>query len=247
MNNIYVYEDSFINLLNLIDQLFINNVKPYNIKTTNYNPDLFDNLVYLKIENKDILTKYKKIVDKENFKIIYYVYLSNDINKELIIYYYLLNYFKYKAKVMYMRNLNCVNKALTISNYVSRENHKFKGFTRFRELKNNVLYAEIEPENNILEILSMHFKNRLKNEFWIIKDKKREIISIYNKKKIFIYKCSQFDILDVNDSDNEEQIEKLWKLFYKTIGIEARRNDQCRRNFMPKKYWKNILEVSDEI
>ena len=110
-----------------------------------------------------------------------------------------------------------------------------------------MLYAEIEPENNILEILSMHFKNRLKNEFWIIKDKKREIISIYNKKKIFIYKCSQFDILDVNDSDNEEQIEKLWKLFYKTIGIEARRNDQCRRNFMPKKYWKNILEVSDEI
>ena len=90
MNNIYVYEDSFINLLNLIDQLFINNVKPCNIKTTNYNPDLFDNLIYLKIENKDILTKYKKIVDKENFKIIYYVYLSNDINKELIIYYYLL-------------------------------------------------------------------------------------------------------------------------------------------------------------
>ena len=34
---------------------------------------------------------------------------------------------------------------------------------RFIELKNKVLYATIEPTNNVLELLSNHFKNRLKN------------------------------------------------------------------------------------
>ena len=37
-----------------------------------------------------------------------------------------------------------------------------------------------------------------------------------------------------------------WKDFYKTIGIKERKNDRCRMNFMPKKYWKYILEMSDE-
>ena len=88
---------------------------------------------------------------------------------------------------------------------------------------------------------------KLNQKYWIIKDKKREIISIYNKKDFYILDCKQFDILNVIDSDNELEIEDLWKLFYKTIGISMRKNDKCRMNFMPKKYWKNIVEVSDEI
>ena len=51
-----------------------------------------------------------------------------------------------------------------------------------KELKNKCLYAEIEPVNNILFLISNHFKNRLKNEYWIIKDNKHNLISIYDKK-----------------------------------------------------------------
>ena len=50
-------------------------------------------------------------------------------------------------------------------------------------------------------------------------------------------------ILDIKT----DEIEDLWKSFYNTIGIKERKNDRCRMNFMPKKYWKYILEVSDEI
>ena len=69
-----------------------------------------------------------------------------------------------------MRNLKCVDASLKISKYVSNENHKLKGFLRFQELENHILYAEISPTNNVLELLSIHFKKRLKNEYWIIKD-----------------------------------------------------------------------------
>ena len=43
-----------------------------------------------------------------------------------------------------------------------------------------------------------------------------------------------------------DEMEDLWKSFYNTIGIKGRKNDRCRMNFMPKKYWKYILEVENE-
>ena len=244
MNNIYIYNDNFISLLNLINYLIKNNIKPLNIKSSFYTPTLFDNIISLEIEeNKNIFNLFERNI----LKVIYYVFLSENRNKELIIYYFVLNYYKYGDTIIYRKNLKCVCEALKISTYVSRENHKFKGFVRFKELETNVLYAEVEPENNILEILSMHFIKRLKNEWWIIHDKKRKILSIYDKKHFYITSDDSFKLLNTNESDNEEKIKNMWITFYKTIGIQMRKNDRCRMNFMPKKYWKNIIEMSDEI
>ena len=233
-NNIYIYKNNFISLINLIILLIKNKIKPLNIKDEFYRPSLLEDLIYLKIEDNKI-NEIIKIIGKENFKIMYYVYLSTDENKELIIYYYFLNSIKYKEKTKYMRNLKCVSNSLKINNYVKRENHKFKGFTRFKELDNKVLYAEINPENNIIGLLSHHFKERLKNNYWIIKDVKRNIISLYDKKDFYIKDGKEIELVDIKESSEEEQILMLWKDFYKTIGISSRKNDRCRMNFMPKK------------
>lgn len=242
--NIYIYDNSFICLINLIKYLIKNNIKPYNIKDNSYNPNLFENTITLKKDESDI-TDFINLIGKINFKIIYQVFLSNENNKEIIIYYYSLNAIKYKDKTIYMRNLNCVTKLLKIYNYVKRETHKFKGFTRFKELKNNILYAEINPTNNILDNLSKHFKERLKKEYWIIKDVNRNIISLYNKVDYIIIEGSEIN-LSLETSLNEYKIKELWKNFYNTTFIKERINERCRINFMPKKYWKYIVEVEDE-
>ena len=83
-------------------------------------------------------------------------------------------------------------------------------------------------------------------ENFIIHDTKRGIYAIYDRKKILY--LTNNEIVDLNlEKDNEESIEDLWKTFYKTIGIKERENKRCRQNFMPKKYWKNMLEVEDEL
>lgn len=247
-DNIYLYNNSFLSLLTLIKYLIENKKKPLNIKNEYYEPSLLDKIVNLQLEEDNkIIDYWHSITSFKIIKIIYYIFLSNDENKELIIFYFLLNSIKYQDNIIYMRNLNCVNKSLKISHKVSNENHRFKGFTRFKELKNNILYAEISPDNNILFLLSHHFKNRLKNEYWIIKDTNHEIISLYDKKRFYIFDSNTLKIKNIELSDNEETIEILWKNFYQTIGIKERKNDRCRMNFMPKKYWKNIIEMSDEI
>jgi len=248
MNKIYIYNGNFINLINLIFYLLKNKITPNNIKDTNYSSNLFEECIFLAIENNEkILNDIVKNFGNYAFQSIYYVFLSTDENKELIIYYFLLNALKYRNKITFMRNLKCVSRTLQIAAYVIHENHKMKGFTRFKELENKVLYAEIAPTNDILNLLSNHFQKRLKNEYWIIKDVKRKIVSIYDKKKYFIISEENFTMDSLILSRKEEQIEYLWQIFYKTIGIEERKNERCRRNFMPKKYWKYITEMKEEI
>lgn len=248
MYNVYIYEGDFISLLNTILYLLKNNLRPENIKTENYNPTLFEQTIYLSIlKNDKVIDQIMKAFGQYTIRSMYYVFLSEEENKELILYYFFRNATKYRHKIMYYRNLKCVSEVLRISNYVIHEAHKMKGFLRFKELQRNILYAEMAPTNDILFLVSCHFAKRLKNEFWIIKDNKRKIISIYDKKQFIIVASEEFQLSVTKISKEEQNIEALWKTFYKTIGIKERKNDKCRRNFMPKKYWKYITEVKEEL
>ena len=247
MDNIYIYDETFIDLLNLINYLIKNKIKPDNIKSSNYYPSLLENIINLNLDNNIDINHIITNIGNDNFNIIFHTFLSEENNKELIIYYYYLNSIKYKENIKFMRNLKCVSEALRISKYVRHEAHKYKGFTRFKELANNILYAEIEPTNNILFLISKHFKLRLINEYWIIKDVKRNMFCIYDKNNYNFLNGDNFKLLDKNLNEKELYYESLWKEFYKTIGIETRKNDRCRMNFMPKKYWKYIIEMSEEI
>ena len=241
-SDIYIYDGFFSSLLNLINDLLKRNIKPFDIcDHENEAPTLLNNVITLELSpNFDIK---EMNLSSSILKTIYYVYLSEEKYKELIIYYFLLNAQKYQEKIFMMRNLKCVTKALKIAKYVSNENHKLKGFTRFKEINNHVLYAEISPTNNILPLLSNHFANRLKNEYWIIKDVGRNIYSIYDTIKYYIASGENISLKEINTDDTEQEMEALWQSFFDTIGIEARRNKRCQMNFMPKKYWKYIAEM----
>ena len=235
MNRVFLYDGTFANLLNLIKYLIDNNIKPDNIYSKDYQSiSLFDELIDLKINTKYIH------LDKEILSIIYKVFLSVEVNKELIIYYFILNSFKYKDIIL-RRNLKCVVRALNISKYVSRETHKFKGFTRFMNF-NDFLYAKINPTNNVLPLLLNYFSNRLKNEYFIIEDVNRDILGIYNKKRYYLVDGNNYR---VNIKKESDYITNLWQVFFKNISIKERTNLRNQMNLMPKKYWQYIIEMSD--
>lgn len=234
---VILYDGTFYDLINIIEYLLKEKIKPINIKSQEeYIPNLFD-ITFNPKNNSNKLFNYL-FSYKNIFKNIYYAFLTKFENKEMQIFYFIINFLKYKEKVVYYKNLNCVINVLKMTKYVSNENHKFKGFTRFRMVNNNFLVAIINPENNILELLSQHFSRRLKNELWIIYDENHQLISIYNKTNYIIYKGIIENLLFI-----EEDWEKLWKSFYNKIAIEERKNLKCQINHMPKKYWKYIIEM----
>ena len=248
MNNIYIYDGGFISFISLVVELLKKRIIPSDIKLINsYDVGLFDNEIFIRVDNEEEnIYLLKSKISKQALYGIYNTFLSNNKNKEMIIYNFLINYFKYGNKVFNMRRIDSVNELINTSKYVRGEAHKLKGFLRFSKMKNNFYYAKFESVNNVIGILAIHFSKRLKEDNFIIHDTKREIYAIYDKKKI-IYLTND-EIIDLNlEKDGEDMIEDLWKTFYKTIGISLRENKKCRQNFMPKKYWKNMLEMEDEI
>ena len=241
----YLYDGTFPNLLNLITKLINHNIKPTDIKPKdNFETTLLDEGITLELDEAFRVKDLK--IPNPVIKTCYYVFLSSDKNKELIIYYFLLNEKKYHNKIFYMRNLKCVNSALKLAKQVSNETHKLKGFVRFKEINNHILYSTINPTSDCLHLLSIHFAKRLKQEYWIIKDERRNKYSIYDKKRYYIVSGENLSLKEMIDTKEESEIENLWLTFFKTIGIKERENKRCQMNFMPKKYWHNMLEMREE-
>lgn len=244
MNRVYLYDGNYYSLINLIIELLKSKIKPINIKCdNNYEMNLLDEVVFLKVDNN------YNFFDKMPISIkraTYYLFLSDQKDKELLIYEFLKSAFKYKENVFRYRNIDSVNETLKVIKYVGSEAHKYKGFLRFKCINNKFYFGEIEPNNNIIGILVHHFKKRM-NDPWIIHDVKRNIYAIYDLKKVTY--LSEKDILKMNlkiDS-TEENFEDLWKTFFKTISIKERKNLKCQMNFMPKRYWSHMLEMEDQL
>ena len=247
MNNIYIYDGTFSSLLALIEELNNLNIIPDDIKSEEeYNCGILDETIYLKINNKEEKVEHlRKRITKNIFVNMYYVYLSNNNNKEMIIYDFYKLGVKYQNNIFGYRYYDSVNETIKISKYVLHEAHKLKGFLRFKEMKNGFLYAKYSSTNNVLGILANHFKKRFRNDFWIINDEERCNYAIYDKKKVIYITEKEIVSLNLDINNKENEIEDLWKTFFKTVAIKERTNKRCQMNFMPKKYWNNIIEMED--
>ncbi len=130
-----------------------------------------------------------------------------------------------------------------LTNRIKYETHRFKGFIRFAESKDGILYSHYEPDNDITELLMPHFTARLRTPF-VIHDTRRNILGLSDGMK---YKIIQNDgRIDVYLSDDEGEFIKLWKAYYKSVNIESRENERQMRNYMPKRYWKNLPEKYED-
>ena len=249
MSNTYIYDGTFSSLLALVSILLKLKNNPNDIKSKlDYEPNLLDTPVYLDLG--DIEEKVLSLKEKISVKVLhtmYYVYLSVDNKKELVIFYFIKNALKYNDEVFFHRNLNCVNKALKISQSVSREAHYMKGFLRFKYMKNNFYYAEMAPTNNVISIIAKHFVRRLTKEYFVIKDVKRKVFAVYNLKDCLFLTEKDIVKFNLELKDDEEEFEELWKSFFKSVAIKERKNLKTQISFMPKKYWNYMIEMEDEL
>lgn len=243
MNNEYFYDGTYKNLITLIVKLLRLKKEPSNIiNEKQYIPNLLDEPITLKLNYE----KEKYLINKISRKVLlvcYYVFLSEHNNKEILIYDFIKKSLIYKNSIFYRTNISSVNEIVKLQKRVSMESHHMKGFLRFKKMKNNFYYAKINPTNNVIYLITNHFKERLKNEYFIIKDTNRNIYALYDKNKITYLTEKEILHLNLDLDDEEENIERLWKTFFKTIAIKERKNLKCQMNHMPKKYWENIIEM----
>lgn len=185
---------------------------------------------------------------------VYHTFLSCSKDKENMILQYLILGFRKGPSFHSFHSDPVVKDVEKTAKRVGFEVHRLMGLVRFstakivvdddmgkKDIRKELLYGKIDPDNDILELLGDHFADRLKNEIFVLHDNQREKALFYQDGSWYIAYLPR--LLKIEFSNEEEENRRLWKTYFRVIAIEARKNPKCQKSFMTIRYWKNLTEM----
>ena len=133
---------------------------------------------------------------------------------------------------------------------VRRERHRMKAFIRFQKTADGIYYCPVEPDFNVLPLIAKFFKDRYADQQWIIYDIRRKYGLYYNLstvEEITYDFVSAIDIKKINLpasllDEKEELASILWKDYFNSTNIPARKNMKLHIQHVPRRYWKYLNE-----
>ena len=139
-----------------------------------------------------------------------------------------------------------IARVFELSRSTGNEAHHLLGFLRFQELENGVLFSAIHPKNQVISVLAEHFADRLPQEHFMIYDATHQIAAIHKAgSEYFLTDASNLnpDVI-TRLSPAEKEYQKLWCGFFDSIAIEARKNPKLQSQNIPKRFWKDTVELA---
>ena len=115
-------------------------------------------------------------------------------------------------------------------------------FIRFARMDNGVYYARITPDNDVVALLMPDFADRYRTMPFLIHDVNRQIAGIYDTREWYLTATENFTLPDC--AEDEKRFQQLWKRFYDAVAIKERINPRLRRQHMPQRFWKNMVEMA---
>jgi len=188
--------------------------------------------------------------DLKNLRLMHVAFLSEQQKTDMLLWRYLKKLFNTPAGEYYRNMLDeDVYELVQTARRVKREVHRFQGFVRFQETKDNMYAAAIDPDNNIVRLLAPHFKSRYPDRQWLIYDVRRKYGIWFDLQSMHevILDDNAFDlstgyIRQQARAINEDYYKTLWQHYYDAINIIERKNHRQMKAFMPRRYWKYLPE-----
>ena len=239
-----VYDGSFDGLLTSVFESLHKNYKPENIIPSSAARDnLFAD--YLQIESdenkSEIITN--EIIQKisiDAYGDIFRCYLSDFHDSGKLIYDFTCLGMEQGKKIHNFITDERVSRFNEAVDKVSKEACRMQGLVRFKKTEDNFYYSEIEPDHNIIYMITPHFRKRFAGENFIIHDIKRKIAAINRNGNCRIQPI-EIDCTPETSGD-EKLFISMWKNYFKTIAISERKNPKLQRQFVPVRYRKYLPE-----
>lgn len=182
-SKILVYDGSFNGFLTAIFVGINEKIEIMGFQKT-YSPQkgLF---VEIQTIDTDIL-KAKKVwnsIEKKNstvLKNVYFAFLSEAEGVEFMLYKYIQKLYALLNPIELEQMAAIELKIGQLAKNVGREKQLTEVSVDFNVTNDNVYVAEIEPNFNVLPLVSRHFRLRYPNQQWIVFDRKRNYGMFYN-------------------------------------------------------------------
>jgi len=238
------FDGSYEGFFNVVYAYYYEGLLPLSIQTEeNYQQSLAAEEFFV-ATNFDYASRvqsaFRKKVSNDAEERLYLASLTEDDNRFMDMFLYVLLGFKVGYLLDNHLQQDCVLGVHKRARYVGREAHLLTGFCRFAETKSGVFYCPVEPVNDCLLILAEHFADRMMNQAWLIHDKRRNKAAVYNGYEYIISQVPRDVHLEY--ADKERQIQQLWGTFFRSVTIKERVKKSLQRNNLPLYFRKHMTE-----
>lgn len=187
--------------------------------------------------------RFVEAVSREAFATARYAFHSRKAGIELLLWRYLTLGLQLERRLCLMLAEEPVHSVNRIARQVSHEAHKYKGFVRFREVESGFLYAQIEPQADILIFIAPHFVERVGDRPWMIHDLQRNQAALYDLKSWRLIRDVELTSEPALTA-TEHDYAALWQRYFQRHAIAERHNPKLQQKHVPLRYRKHLSEFT---
>ena len=245
-----ISDGSWTGLLSCIFEMYDLKLKPVSVvPEKTFQPGVFNSEIFVSSDEnkaKRVWAGLAKRISSNALRHLYSCYLSQLSGIENIICEYIRLAFEMKESPEFAYGYPAVLRVSQVNRMVHREKHRMEAFIRFKLTKDNLYYAVIEPDFNIIPLIHTHFKRRYADQRWLIYDLKRNYGIHYDLENVSEVVLSRDKPTEECNLDifheNEVLYQTLWKDYFKHVNITERKNTKLHLSHVPKRYWKHLTE-----
>lgn len=250
---ILVYDNTFEGFMSAVFECYSRRMEPLNICAAKYmQGTMFEQTEYIvtdTVRADRIWKGLQKKLSTEFRQLPYTAFLSGEEGIEMALYRFIRLAFARPVPITGDYgdpNVLMVRKA---ARKVTKEAMRMMQFIRFQRTRDDIYFAPVSPDYDVLPMISGQFKNRFADQSWLIYDLKRDYGFFYDLRTVEEVVLNDKSFNTFNGSmlpdmlqEDELAYRSVWKEYCKSIVIKERLNLKLQRQHMPKRYWKFLPE-----
>lgn len=177
-------------------------------------------------------------------QVVYEAWLSHRPKMDTCLFQFLKLCYHYKQDLTRMMQVDTVQQVILAARYAQGEAHRMLGLLRFRKVEKEIYLADMEPECELLPLVAEHFADRFAGQSFVIRD--------FHYRQALFCREGQWRIVEISEMQSMEsfsqtdEFEEMWRVYYKAMTIQQRKNYEQMRRCMPKKYWVYLPEKNEQ-
>lgn len=246
------YDGTYEGLLSVVFETYRLKIIPENIVPEDeWQPNIFEQPTYVNTDlnwAKRVLKGIRKKCSPQTVKLLYHAFLSEQASISMLIYTFVKKAMASPIDISDNYGDDTVLQLTQIKKKIGREVHRMHAFVRFQRTKDDIYYAAIEPDFNVLPLLPPHFEKRYPAQQWLIYDTQRRYGIYYDGKQteyITFANDGQLGYRQLSKhtlETSEADYQVLWKSYFDSVNIPERKNLKLHLQHVPKRYWKYLSE-----
>ena len=259
--SIVLYEPSFEGWLSAVFYVYANHLQEDRslqlIAQDCYVPSLLSHAISIETDANHaerVLTKLNQLLGRSGIRHILWGFLSEKDHIGSTLFQVIKYAIDYPRRLIMddLGNLNVLELVQTVKS-VGREKHRMEAFVRFEHTIEDIYFARVEPDFNVLPLIGEHFRQRYQDQHWAIYDLARGYGIYYDKSQstpkrpAVLQTITELDEAVLRNpasihSEDERRYQRFWQGYFINVNIKERKNTRLHKQYLPQRYWKYLSE-----